>query len=347
MNTSSASGQVEFSGSKTKRWLILTFSYAVAAACLYWVFHGISFHDWVESMRGVSWGWVLPAIGFDLLVYVFAGWEWQLLVQPVGRLSFRHAFQAVFASRFANDVLPVHAGYIVRIFLTARSSGCDIAPLISSLLVERTFDVFWLVLGIGLTTLFFPLPHEVARAGVLLGAGLLASLALIAWLLARRRHPGPGRSQPNASRWKPIEKLSSFLDHLSQGLREVGRPSVIAAAFGLSVVKLGCFCAAFLLLLRAYGFSFSVWVDLAVFLIAYAGISLPSTPAGIGVFQLICAAGLRFFGTPRLEASSFSLLAYIVLTVPLTIAGFFAAAQSGLTLTQVRREVAAWRTRAA
>ncbi|MGH7968703.1 MAG: hypothetical protein ACREIC_08260, partial [Limisphaerales bacterium] len=69
----------------------------------------------------------------------------------------------------------------------------------------------------------------------------------------------------------------------------------------------------------------------------------PSTPAGIGVFQLVCVAGLRFFGVPRPAASSFSLLAYIVLTAPLTIAGFFAAAQSGLTLAQIRREIAQWK----
>ena len=296
-------------------------------------------------MAAVQWWWVVAAVVFNLLIYFCTGWEWRLLVQPLGRLSFGHAFQAVFASRFANDVLPVHAGYVVRIYLTSRSmgSGVAIAPLISSLLIERMFDVFWLVLGIGLTAAFVPLPHEVARAGIALGASLLAGIVAVVWLLLRKNRSRTRRTPRSLPRRKLMHKISSFIDRLAQGLRDAGKPHVIIGAFGLSVAKLACFCAGFLLLLRAYGFSFSIWVSLAMFLIAYAGISLPSTPAGIGVFQLVCAAGLRFFGVARPAASSFSLLAYVALTAPLTLAGFFAAAQSGLTLAQIRHEIAQWK----
>ncbi|HYG34894.1 MAG TPA: hypothetical protein VEC99_08930, partial [Clostridia bacterium] len=93
---------------------------------------------------------------------------------------------------------------------------------------------------------------------------------------------------------------------------------------------------AFLAVLWAYGFELSIWVQVAVFLIACVGISLPSTPASAGVFQLFCVAGLTVFGVPKPAASAFSLLAFVVLTVPLSLAGFWALAQSGLKLRQIR-----------
>jgi hypothetical protein len=43
---------------------------------------------------------------------------------------------------------------------------------------------------------------------------------------------------------------------------------------------------------------------------------------------------------PKPVASAFALLAFVVLTVPLSIAGFVALAKSGFTFTQLRRDVA-------
>ena len=78
-----------------------------------------------------------------------------------------------------------------------------------------------------------------------------------------------------------------------------------------------------------------------VFLIAYVGLSMPSTPASVGVFQLFCIAGLEMFHVSKPVAAGFGFLAFVVMTVPLVIAGFIALAQSGFTLRQVRSE-AGW-----
>ncbi len=70
---------------------------------------------------------------------------------------------------------------------------------------------------------------------------------------------------------------------------------------------------------------------------------MPSTPAGLGVFQLICAASLRFFGIAKPTASSFALLTYVVLTVPLALSGVIAISRTGLTLHQIRHEIGQWK----
>lgn len=326
-----------------RRWIWQLLGYAIAAACLYWVFRGIRFSDLLRSMAEISWGWVPVAAVFDLLVYVCAAWEWQLLLRPIGRLSFSQALKAMFAGRLANDVLPVHTGYIVRVYLAARWSRRSIAMVIPSLLIERFFDVLWLALGIGLTSLFFPLPQHLSRAGELLGGVILVAIAGLVWTIVRKKEAAAEREVGRFWRWKAAIKIRSFLQRLGDGVRGIGRSYLILAALGLSIVKLILQCLAFLALLQAYAFDFSLSIRLAIFLIAYIGISMPSTPAGVGVFQLLCSAGLRLFGVPKPVASGFALLAYVVLTAPLTLAGFIAVTRSGLSWRQIRREIGEWK----
>ncbi|HTL56671.1 MAG TPA: lysylphosphatidylglycerol synthase transmembrane domain-containing protein [Candidatus Limnocylindrales bacterium] len=333
-------------GECTERALGVLLSYGIGIGCLYWILHDIRFSDLVQSLRTVSWWWILPAMALDLLVYVCAAWEWQLLLSPVGHLTLGQTAKALFAGRFANDVLPVHAGYVVRIYLAARWLGSGIAAVIPSLLIERLFDGLWLAIGIGFVVLFFPLPQQLARTGEVLGGVILSGGVVVSWMVLRRKHDR-GDEQPRSPmlHWKPVRQLQFLFENLENGIRSIGQSGLIVIALGLSILKLILQALAFLAVIQAYGFGFSLWVNLTVFLITYIGISLPSTPASMGVFQLFCVEGLRFFGVPKPAATACALVAYVVLTAPLAIAGFIAVAQSGLTLRQVRREVAEWRSK--
>ena len=115
-------------------------------------------------------------------------------------------------------------------------------------------------------------------------------------------------------------------------------------ALGLSILKLIIQALAFLAVLEAYDFPFSIWVKLTVFLIAYIGISMPSTPASMGVFQLFCVAGLQFFAVPKPAASGFALVAFVALTAPLSLAGFWAVTRNGVTWRQMREAIRRWKS---
>jgi uncharacterized protein (TIRG00374 family) len=337
-----ASSKLAIETKPKRHWLWLCVSYGIGAACLYWVFHDVRFSELVRSIAAIQWWWLAPAVVLDLLVYVCAAWEWQILLRPIGRISLGKTAQAMFAGRFANDLLPVHAGYVIRLYLVARWLGRRIAEVVPSLLVERFFDTLWLALAIGLTSFFFPLPQNLARTGEIMGGLIVFGVAVIAWLILRHRKPRPDHDLHDGPRWKLLRKTRSFFHTLAVGVGSIGRSWLIAAGLGFSVIKLILQALAFLSILAAYDFDFAVWVRLAIFLITYIGISMPSTPASVGVFQLFCAAGLTFFGVPKAEASGFALLAFVVLTAPLALAGFFAVAHSGLTLRQIRQEIADW-----
>ena len=325
---------------KTRRpglyWLWHVLSYAIGVGCLYWVFHNVRPSELLKSVATLNWWWVPLAAVLDLLVYVCAAWEWQLLLRPTATLSFGQTLQAVFAGRFANDVLPVHAGYVLRVYLASRWSRTSITDIIPSLLVERLLDGWWLALGIGILILFYPLPGSLARTGEILGGIILLGIIVVAWVIVGKTTTTAAQNRGLLAHSRVVHKLASVVARLKCGVRVISRSRLLPAALGLSIAKLLLQAMAFLSLLWAYAFGFPLRVQLAIFFITLVGISVPSTPASMGVFQITCSFGLRFFGVPKPVASSFALLAYVVLTAPLALAGFVAVTQAGLTLRQVR-----------
>jgi len=317
-------------------------SYGVAGGCLYWVFHRLDFGQFLRSFAGVNWWWIPAAIVFVLLVYVLAGWEWQILLRPAGRLSVRQTTQAVFAGRLANDVLPVHVGYVIRIYLVSRWAKIEVASVAPSLLVERLFDGFWLALGIGLAAIFFPLPPKISIVAKF-WVGIIV-FGLVAGALIVFRKPRPAGSLSRHHQWsKWFDKIRHALSRALGQLHAIGRSWIFPVAFGISLLKFAAQCLAFLFLLWAYDFRLPLPTQIAVFLVAYVGLSMPSTPASVGVFQVFCIAALEMVHVPKSTAAGFSLLAFVVLSIPLSIAGFVALGQSGLTLRQIRAEASHWK----
>lgn len=330
-------------GTKTK-WIRGIVSYGIAAACLYWVFHDVNLRELLQPLSEVRWWMIAPAVVLQLLVYVCGAWAWQLLLRPVGKASIARATQAVFAGRFANDVLPVHVGYVVRIFLMSRWLQTKFTSVVPSLLVERLLDGIWLALGIGIAAIFFPLPPRISHVAEL-WAGIIAFGLLVgAWIVFRKSSVSDQKPH-GIYRWKWVQNLRDSTSHILDEVRKIGRSHVLIGALAVSLLKFVVQCLAFLLVLWAYGLQFPMEVQLAIFIVAYVGMSIPSTPASVGVFQLFCIAGLEVFHVTKPVATGFSLLAFVVLTLPLSIAGFVALGQSGVTLKQIKGEASTWRER--
>src|ERR1035438_5414284 len=61
--------------------------------------------------------WVLLAVVFDLSVYVCHAWRWNTLLAPVVRLRLWRTVQSVYIGLFANELLPLRTGEVIRCYL--------------------------------------------------------------------------------------------------------------------------------------------------------------------------------------------------------------------------------------
>jgi glycosyltransferase 2 family protein len=313
--------------------------YLLALACLVWVFHDIRAPELLGNVSTIHWGWVIVAILFDVGSYLCQGLRWQLLLQPVGALSALKAAQAIYVGLFTNEVLPMRFGELVRAYLVSRWMSLGLASIIPSLVVERLLDGIWLAVGIGLTAIFIPLPRNLLAAGDILGILILMLTALFFYVVFRKPKSEISRAQGKSVFWKPPHFLTSVVERLSKDLREIGTSHALYFSFALSLIFLMLQALAFWLIMWSYGLHLPPWVGAVVFLIVQLGTAIPNAPANVGTYQFFCVVGLGLFGVEKTLATGFSVVVFILLTIPLWVIGFFALSRSGTTLFAIKNEI--------
>lgn len=315
--------RAEVKPASRRRWRAAA-GYAVGAACLAWVLHDVRPAELARDMAGLHWGWLAAAIAFDILSYVAQGLRWRLLLAPAGRVSTLEATQAIYAGLFANEVLPLRAGELVRAYLVARRIGKNLLAVLPSLAVERLFDGVWLAACAGATAIALPLPETLTHAADILGAAALFATALFLWIALRG-------SSPNRS---------GILARLAADLRAIAKEAPVWTALAVSLLQLAFQAGAFCFVAASYALPIGVWAGVAVFLIVRLGTAVPNAPANVGTYQFFTVLGLRLFGVDKTTATGFSLVVFLALTLPLWLLGTAALSRSGTTLGAVREELA-------
>jgi hypothetical protein len=94
------------------------------------------------------------------------------------------------------------------------------------------------------------------------------------------------------------------------------------------------------LLLRAYHISLNPLQAAGLFAIVMIGTFLPNTPGNVGPWQFFCAIGLEIFSVSAATAAGFSLVAYVVWTIPPILMGAAALATSPFKWSELRKREA-------
>src|SRR5579862_8784785 len=139
----------------------------VSLAGLGWALHGVVWSELWEEIRELDWRWIALGAAADLVAYLIQGWRWSLLLRPLGPVSVWSATRAIFVGLFANEVLPLRGGELIRCFLVTRWSEIPISVTLASALIERIFDGLVLMVGVFFSFRYlkhFPLSHGQARA---------------------------------------------------------------------------------------------------------------------------------------------------------------------------------------
>ncbi len=330
------------------RWIQPVVGTLIGLAGLIWIFHDIRLAELRRDFTRIAWIWVVPALVCDTFGYVLQGARWSLLIRPIGGVSPLRATQAIYGGLFVNETLPMRVGEMVRAGIVARWLRVPILRVLPSLAVERLFDAFWLALYIGIVALSVQLPRGFVRAAdvlgiiVLAGTGLFLALVLRPETTADKAASRPARpgDAPSAHfrRGGLYRRLQSGLMHLRVESRAISRSPSFFLSFAASSLPQACEALAFWLLLQAYAIPLSLWNGIAAALILRLGTAIPGAPGNVGTWQLICVIALSILGVPKPQAAGFSLVAFVLLTLPLWALGWWALARAGLTLsTAVRR----------
>jgi len=335
----SPSSKAEREASRASNAWKTALGYAVAALCLIWVFHDVQIGPLIDSMATINWWWVSGAISFDILSYACQGMRWSLLLHPIGRISTFRATQAVYAGLFVNEILPMRLGEVLRIYLVSQWIAARFAIVLPSILVERFFDTIWLALAFGITVFVVPLPKYLVDAEEIIGVTALAATFLFIYLVFRKQGDKAAYSSRTFRRWRPIGGFLRLLDKMAGGIRDIGRSRFFYASFGVSLLLLLGQILSYWLVMLACGLKLSFWHGAAIFLIVHIGTLIPSAPSNVGTYQFFTVVGLTLFGISKTLATSFSIVVFFILTIPLWAIGLLVFARLKLSLKSIQTDI--------
>jgi uncharacterized protein (TIRG00374 family) len=315
---------------------------AIAAAALY---YAVAQVDTAEMWRQLSGGnYALLPVFFGLLAayYLVTGFNWILLLRPMGTYSLRQVFPAMMIGFGGNNLLPAHLGELVRTVAFARQYQRSTGGVLASLVLERVLDVAAILVYYFLSVqVTGALPESIRTGAEWVALSMVPfCLALFAFL----RFPRPFMALWDwGSAWMPgiwRRKGTSLLNGIVAGLSAMDSPGHVLAMAALSMIKWALTGAMVWVALQAFGITIPFNAAMIVVAVSALAVALPNAPGYVGTLQAAFVFSLTPFGVSPEVAFASSVYYLVAQWVPVTVAGIVSFFLVGLHLRDLRQDLA-------
>ena len=281
---------------------------------------------------------VVPFVLVLAAFYWLKATRWQLLLRPLGQFSLPRLWPSLMAGFAFNNLLPAHLGEFVRMAAFARESGLPRASVLSTIALERLFDVLAILffLSIGLLAVEGVNP-AVRQGGVVFLAASITLLAGSLWYVFDTDRVL--RIVASVLQRLPIpaaigDRIMDLAKTGAGGLTALREPLLLIRVGLNSVVQWSLNGAMIWLALWSLGVVVSPAVAALVLAAVAFGVTLPSTPGYFGVLQgafVLAMSGLPGFESDRGQIVAASIAYHAMQWVPVTAVGLYGFRKSGLS----------------
>jgi len=255
--------------------------------------------------------------------------RWWLMLRPAApELSWGRAAGPFLVSIAVNNVAPLRAGDVLRLFAFRGNPALGPVRVLATVVVERVLDLSALLVVFFLVLPFVPegrMPEGMLRmASLVAGLGAAAALGLFLFPTLGARLIALVGASKLGQQSGLVRRLLGVAETLVESLRSLaGRrlAGILLLTAVAWVLEGGVFVAAASALGVAGG------LPAAFFALATATLAtlLPSSPGYVGTFHFFAAQAAIAFGTAAGAAAAFAVAAHLVLWGATTLAGLVAA----------------------
>ncbi len=126
----------------------------VTIACLVAAVWGIDFEQISRSFRQANY-WTLPVMLALLFVFFWLkAFRWRMLLEPIKKLTVSQVTPAMMIGFMGNNILPAHLGEFLRVYVLSRQFQIPKTTVLSTVVLERLFDVVAILCYLGDWDLF-------------------------------------------------------------------------------------------------------------------------------------------------------------------------------------------------
>jgi uncharacterized protein (TIRG00374 family) len=234
-------------------------------------------------------------------------------------------------------VLPLRIGEVVRPVLVSRREKLPVSGLLASILLERIFDMFTILLLFGVSALLVPVSPQVRQWGLMLTTLAVAvggAVILIRW--QERLALGMLRRVCDLLPEKLGTGIYGFAGGFVKALEILDSAAAFVLALAWSLYLWLVIASIYLLGLIAFDIQAPLLVgSLVVTAVVAIAVSVPSAPGYIGSFQIGCVLSLAIFAVAESEAVAYSIVLHVTQTIGVILAGMYSLWTQNMSLRDI------------
>lgn len=316
----------------------------VTGGCIAYAVAGMDWDKLRISFAQANYWMLIPMMGVLFAFYALKAWRWALLLRPMQALTSSQVTPAMMIGFMANNILPAHLGEFVRVYVLGEQFQLKKTPVLSTVILERVFDILAILLLLGISLFFIQGMPEVLQnfCKVFGAASLTGVLILLSYMAFTKQFVGLVSKVFSWLPFLPGKLTSGILDMLEAaaiGLESVRSPRLLAGIAFSSIAQwllngLMIYCSAV-----AFGIGISFFDALMVMGVIVFFILMPAPPGYFGVIQACFTLVLvpRFSQEGAVACSVFYQASQYF---PVTLTGFIFMNRLGLSLTSLKSSAA-------
>lgn len=308
------------------------------------LFGKIDFRLLGKALWSADYRYIFLVICFIFLSYFLRAVRWHYLLIPEKVIPLSSLYPATIIGYMANNLLPARLGEFVRAYILARREQLAPPAVFASLVIDRLFDGFTVLLLLLLTLFTLQLPSGMEDAALALKAGgmamftLYCGVVLFMYLLKRqtvRTLSVVGyvlKPFPTGITDKIIPLLGSFIG----GIRLSSRTSHFAAVVATSAAIWFLCLISVDMTLRSFDVHLPLTASIFILILLVFAVMVPASPGFIGTYHYACYKGLTVFGVPETTSVSIALVMHGTSFFPVIIAGFYYLWKNKISLNEIQ-----------
>jgi uncharacterized protein (TIRG00374 family) len=284
----------------------------------------ISLADTLDMLRKADWRLLLSALlAFIVMVYL-KGVRWSYLLRMQGAsYSVWNCFLIYMATLYLGNFTPGRAGDFAKIFYLNQDLKFSTGTSMTSVLVDRVFDLYLLLILGATGILIYPMPADPDSLRVILTVKIFFGVLIAVSLLAFNRRIGEVLLKAAFQRLMKQEhrdKTDKLFEDFHKGMEAFYNPAILIPAF-LSLASYAFFFGGCYLIALAMGLPISIFY--LSFCVSVVNIVSLLTFLGMGTREAALIFLFALVSFTKEQAMTYSLLLLFVGVILFSLLGLF------------------------
>jgi len=303
---------------------------------LYLAFRGVNIAEVIKVIGSAKISYLMLALFTVLLGLIVRSYRWKIITSQYKNLPLKEFFQATNVGLMTNNVLPFRLGDIMQAYFLAYKNNLSKSTVLSTIVLERLFDLIFAGLLIICSSFFILLPRQIGRIRVIV---FMSVICIMVFLIFRSKERFIGLVEKIAPSDKIRNNIKRLVENFYTGLHLVKDKKTFINAVLCTVVLWVVYVTTAYLCILSFGLKLTVFGAVIIQCAIALSVIIPSSPGYIGTWEACLILALSIFGILKTQSLGFAMVSHFLSWLPVTVIGLFFFIKSGISFKKIETQV--------